>query len=81
MQRTWSNKAAPAGHDPCVPALPGEVYFNAAPVLNDNITVDVIGQTSRCKGVKIAVGETKTIEIDLFSDAATGGPWTVAVQD
>ena len=33
------------------------------------------------KGVKIPVGESKTIEVDLFSDGATSGPWTVAAID
>ena len=36
VQRSWSNKAASAGHDPCVPQLQGDVYFNAAPVMNDD---------------------------------------------
>jgi hypothetical protein len=32
-------------------------------------------------GVKIAVGASKTIDIDLFSDAPTSGPWKVSVLD
>jgi len=44
VQRTWSNIAAKQGHDPCVPPLPGEVFFNSVPVLNDTITFN-IGQT------------------------------------
>jgi hypothetical protein len=81
VQRTWSNAAAKAGHDPCVPALQGEVYFNAAPVLKDNIVLSDMGQTLSMKGVKIPVGQTKTIEIDLFSDGDTGGPWEVEASD
>ena len=81
VQRTWSNKAALAGHDPCVPALPNEVYFNTAPLLPDTITATIFGQSLVLKGVKIAVGQSKTIELDLFSDAATGGPWTVTMKD
>lgn len=73
VQRSWSNAAAKAGHDPCVPALENTVYFNSAPVLPD--TLDMGGGST--KGVKIAVGDTKTIEVDLFSEADTGGPWTV----
>jgi hypothetical protein len=78
VQRTWSNQAAKAGHDPCVPALPGAVYFNTAPVLNDNITI--MGVIT-LKAAKIPVGQSKTIELDLFSDADTGGPWTVQAFD
>jgi hypothetical protein len=77
-QRTWSNASAAASHDPCVPELPGEVYFNTAPVLKDNIVIAGIGAM---KGVKIPVGTSKTIELDLFSEADTGGPWDVVVKD
>jgi len=80
VQRSWSNASAKAGHDPCVPTLPGEVYFNAAPVLSDNVTLN-IGQNITVKGVKIPLGESKTIAVDLFSDAKTSGPWTVKAVD
>lgn len=78
VQRTWSNQAAAAGKDPCVPPMPGEVYFNSAPFLKDSIKVPGLGYV---KGVKIAVGNTATVEIDLFSEADTGGPWNVSVMD
>ena len=80
VQRSWSNKAAKAGNDPCVPAIPGSVYFNSAPVLPDNVTIN-IGQPVTMKGAKIAVGESKTIEVDLFSEGPTSGPWTVKAFD
>jgi hypothetical protein len=78
VQRTWSNKAATAGKDPCVPELPGEVYFNTAPVLTDSVKFPGIGTM---KGVNIAVGASKTIELDLFSEGDTGAPWNVTVED
>ncbi|MBS2030419.1 MAG: hypothetical protein JST54_21125 [Deltaproteobacteria bacterium] len=81
VQRTWSNAAALAGHDPCVPALPGEVYFNAAPELSDTVAYTVLGQVVNVPGVSIPVGQSKTIDLDLFSEAATSGPWTVSVED
>jgi hypothetical protein len=81
VQRTWSNQAILAGHDPCVPQLLSQAYVNAAPVLNDDVTISTGGQTITMKGVKILVGQTKTIDVDLFSDAPTGGPWSVAVAD
>ncbi len=80
VQRSWSNKAAKAGDDPCVPAIPGSVYFNSAPNFLDNITLN-LGQPVTLKGAKIAVGETKTVEVDLFSNAKTSGPWTVKAYD
>jgi hypothetical protein len=81
VQRTWSNQAAAAGHDPCVPALPNEVYFNAAPVLPDSIMATFMGQSLTQQGVKIPVGMSKTIELDLFSDGDTKGPFTVTAKD
>jgi hypothetical protein len=69
--------AAKAGSDPCVPELPGEVYFNTAPVLKD--TIQIMGLP--LKGAKIPVGQSETIELDLFSEADTGGPWNVDVED
>jgi hypothetical protein len=83
VQRTWSNQLAKASHDPCSLNLPGTVYFNAAPVLNDTVSFSsqFIGGSVTTKGITIPVGQSKTIEVDLFSDAATGGPWTVDTFD
>jgi hypothetical protein len=82
VQRTWSNVLAAASHDPCAPDLAGLPFFTGAPVLDEAVTINspLIG-TVTTKGVTIPVGQSKTIEVDLFSDAATGGPWTVAADD
>jgi hypothetical protein len=79
-QRTWSNILAKASHDPCAPNFPNQAYFNSAPVLNENVTLS-FGGGINTKGVTIPVGMSKTIEVDLFSDAATSGPWHVMAQD
>ena len=72
IQRTWSNLSAQAYHDPCVPAATTP-YFAAAPVLPDTVT---LGAAS-VPGVKIAVGASRTIDVQLFSDGPTAGPFTV----
>ncbi|MFO0611926.1 MAG: hypothetical protein U0414_05035 [Polyangiaceae bacterium] len=77
VQRSWSNASALAGHDPCVPALPGKVYFNASPDLPDDITV-ASGVVS--KGVQIPADGTRTIGLRLFSEAATA-PIKVVPED
>jgi hypothetical protein len=77
VQRTWSNANASAGHNPCQPSA-GLPYFNSMPVLPDKITV---GGQFTTKGVTIPVGQSKTIEVDLFSDANTGGAWNVTAID
>jgi hypothetical protein len=81
VQRSWSNASAAAGHDPCVP-LTSAPYFNSVPVLTETVTLNsaLVGMYTT-KGIKIAINQTKTIEVDLFSDAPTGGPWTVKAED
>ncbi len=80
VQRSWSNSAAAAGHDPCQPSLPGEVYFNSVAVLPmTNVTVQ--GQSFATHAVSVPTGGKQTVEVDLYSDAATSGPWTVQAID
>jgi hypothetical protein len=79
VQRVWSNKAALAGHDPCVPST--GAYFNAFPITEDTFDATPIQGSRALPGWKIAAGETKTIEVDLFSDASTGGPFSLKVDD
>ncbi len=82
VQRSWSNKAAQAGMNPCVPSTSFEPYFNSVPVLTDSFVLsDGLGNTGTTKGVKIPVGQSKTIDVQLFSDAPTSGPWQVTAQD
>ncbi len=82
IQRSWSDKSAGGYHDPCVPIPPtAGPYFNTAPVQDDTVTVGAFGQTFNLRGTSIKLGETKTVELDLFSDAKTSGPWTVSVYD
>ncbi|MEO7111574.1 MAG: hypothetical protein ABI183_14135 [Polyangiaceae bacterium] len=81
VQRTWSNAAAAASHDPCVPQglTP---YFNAAPVLPDTDNIQVASnQKQAASVVHIPVGSSQTIELDLFSDADTLGTFTVGAID
>ncbi len=81
VQRSWSNAAAKAGHDPCVPGLAGLPYFNSAPVLPDTITLGFGQQMLVTKGIKIPVGQSRTIELDLFSEGKTAGPWKVSAKE
>ncbi len=62
VQRNWSNAAAAAGHDPCVPELPG-ASIAAAPTVAQ---------------IAVPMGQTQTVEVDLFSDAPADD-WTVRV--
>lgn len=76
VQRSWSNASALAGHDPCVPIPDGYgPYFNAAPVLPDRTP---FGDASALS-VRIQPLQTRTIEVDLFSDAPMPDRWQVDV--
>ena len=75
VQRSWSNVAAKAGQDPCVPAATDEPYFNAAPALTEDIKFGA-GTT---KGVTVAVGQSRTIDVDVFSLGPTSAPIAVKV--
>jgi hypothetical protein len=81
VQRSWSNRAALAGKDPCVPAMPGSVYFNAVPELEDDMTVSLQGQSSTVKGLRVQPGHPRNVDLDLFSEGDTGGPWSVSVRE
>lgn len=79
VERLFSNAAAAKGGDPCVPAL-GVPYFNAAPVPTDDVSTDdfVLGKLTG-RGVKLGVGETKTVALVLGSDPGVPA-WQVVVQ-
>jgi len=78
VQRIWSNKAAMAGGDPCMPLPQGDVYFNSVPQVTDTFSVTGgSGSTTTYKGVKIAVGQSATVPLKLFSSGPTSGDWTV----
>src|SRR5262249_4292077 len=80
VQRVWSNVAAAAGHDPCVPA-PAETFFLAAPVLPEWVKVrDDGGKEVTTTGLSLGVGEQKTLDIVLYSDGPTE-PWSVFAVD
>jgi hypothetical protein len=79
VQRTWSNKSVKAGKDPCQPETPGEVYFNAAPVLG-TVPHTYMGQPLMISGVNIPQGSSKMIPVQLYSEGPTA-PWTVSVTD
>jgi hypothetical protein len=71
-----------ASHDPCVPAAAGQAFFDSAPVLTETVTfASALTPSIVTKGITIPIGQSKTIEVDLFSDGDTGGPWTVTADD
>jgi hypothetical protein len=81
VQRIWSNLAAKAGTDPCVPVPEGLTYFNTLPNMPDVLTITSRGGSVNPKGIEIPVGGSKTLELDLFSSAPMSDPWEVRILD
>ena len=79
VQRSWSNKASFLGHDPCLPA-DSPTWFVAAPVMNDFVNVSFFGQNVLARGVQIAPGGQKTIDVQMITDGPMGS-WNVGAQD
>jgi hypothetical protein len=79
VQRTWSNASAAAGHDPCVPVM-ATPYASAVPVLDEDLMVTSHGQPIMTKGITVPLNMSKTIAVQLFSDAPTA-EWSVAAYD
>jgi hypothetical protein len=78
VQRTWSNAAARALQNPCVPDATTTPYFNSFPAL-DAIAFGPQGLVTR--GVRVPIGQSRTIDVNLFSAGPTKGPWTVSAFD
>jgi hypothetical protein len=80
VQRSWSNKAAKASTNPCVPVPAGAAPFFDASVAGTDM-LSVTGTTVHTSGFKIAVGQSMTVPVTLFSDGPEKGPWKVSVID
>jgi hypothetical protein len=79
VQGLWSNKAARAGKNPCIPN-DGSAYYNVVPLEVEDVDVVVppkLSVTSRTLGYRIPSG-SRTINLGLYSDRDTGGPWKVS---
>ncbi len=79
VQRSWSNKSAFFGHDPCLPS-DSPWWFVAAPVLSDTVNVNYYGQSIPALGLKLASGAKATVDLKMISDGPTTG-WNVSAQD
>jgi hypothetical protein len=81
VERSWSNAAMAGFHQPCVPARSTAAYFNSVPRLDNPVVLHDPTGSRRPRGVSIAVGDSRTIPVDLLSDAPTEGPWRVSAYD
>jgi hypothetical protein len=82
VQRAWSNAAAAAGRNPCVPAPASTPYFVAAPMLTEDVPMAFaqFQWSGTTKGVHVPVGGSASVEVDLWSEAPIP-PWRVRAYD
>jgi len=80
IQRSWSNAAAHASLDPCVPAGTAS-YFQAIPETPDTVVVPSFGTNVTTRATKIAKGATGTLTLRVYANPASAGPFTVTVDD
>jgi hypothetical protein len=78
LGRSWSNAAAAAGNDPCVPVASAAPYFNSYAIYDDSISL--YGGAIMTTGVSIPVGQSKTLDVVLSSPGGAG-VWTVTPWD
>jgi hypothetical protein len=78
VQQSWSNAAAAAGDDPCVPVANKDPYFAAIAVMKD--TFNISGIPGKTTGVKLMAGQSATVDVQLFSNGPTK-PFKVTPHD
>ncbi len=81
VQRSWSNTAALAGNDPCVPAPAGPYHgMTLFPSQESTVMVDqsaLGGPVTDTQGFKAALGQPFTFQVGYFSNASTA-PWPIS---
>ncbi len=82
-QRSWSNAAATAGLDPCVPARTATPtpFANAVPVISGSGTVSYYGTNWATKAVTAPVNSMTVVDVQAFSSAPMGVPFSVTAYD
>lgn len=83
VSRSWSNAAARAGVDPCVPVPQGAVYFNAVIDAPETVAIRAYGglSSAQAQGVTIPMGESRTLDVRLFSTAPMRRAWSVYARE
>jgi hypothetical protein len=80
VQRSWSNAAAKAGHNPCVPSPAGAYHgMTLFPSSEASVAVDLTGlgaTKAATLGYKAALNQPLTFQVGFFSDASAPA-WTI----
>lgn len=79
VQRSWSNRAAAADRNPCVP--PSTDYFNAAPDLVEPVSFTFWdGKQYTTDGIWVPLHRSRTVAVRLFAQQSRAD-WYVSAQD
>jgi hypothetical protein len=70
VPRSWSNARADLGLDPCIPPVDGP-YYGAQLAAPEPVVMQIGASSVTTEGVHVGVGETKTVDIALYSDGPT----------
>jgi len=72
IQRSWSNRSAWLGQDPCAPA-PSTDYYYAAPIVGDTMTTSLLtGDAATVAAVHVSVGTSRTIPLQVMANFDAG---------
>jgi hypothetical protein len=76
LTRVWSNSAAAAFNNPCVPAPAGPAFFSIAEHTQMQ-AVQVDGVTRNIEQIPVTAGQSTTINVRMLSNAKPSPTWSV----
>lgn len=76
LARVWSNVAAAAYGNPCVPAAPGPSFFSI-PVHNQLQVIQLNNKLRNIEQLSITAGQTITVDVRMLSPTKPSPTWSV----
>ena len=76
LARVWSNTAAAAFNNPCLPAAPGPAFFSI-PVHTELQTVQLNNKLRSIEQIPVTAGQSVTVEVRLLSTTQPSPTWLV----
>ena len=76
VARVWSNSAAAAFNNPCVPAAPGPAFFSI-PQHTQLQTVQLNNKLRSIEQIPVTAGQSVTIDVRMLSNSQPSPSWNV----
>lgn len=80
VSRLFSNSAARARQNPCVPAPAGPAFFSV-PILTELRPVSIGGARQDLESLAVAAGGSSALEVRLLSEASPSPTWSVSARE